>query len=173
MYCVNDMVLYGVDGVCRISGVMERKIRGDLCEYYILKPVYQENSTIFVPKNNEALRMKMRRILSVEEIYKLIKAMPDESTVWIENENMRRVRYKEILDKGDRMELIGLIKTLYLQSQSLKEKGKKLHMIDDRFMKDAEKTLYEEFAHVLNIEREHVLPFIMDQIEVNEKNAEH
>ena len=32
-------------------------------------------------------------------------------------------------------------------------------------MKDAERILYEEFAYVLHIERDQVLPFITEQIE--------
>ena len=49
------------------------------------------------------------------------------------------------------------------------EKGKKLHVNDARIFIEAEKMLYEEFAHVLHIEREQVLPFIMEQMEVEKK----
>ena len=134
-------------------------------EYYVLKPVYDPNSTIFVPLHNAKLTDKMRYVLSAEEIYELIQEMPDENTIWIEEESKRREQYKKILASGDRKDLVCLIKTLYLQQQKLKENGKKLHMAEDRFMKDAEKMLYEEFAHVLTIERDQVLPFIMDQME--------
>lgn len=46
---------------------------------------------------------------------------------------------------------------------------KRLHISDESFLKDAEKLLYEEFAHVLNITKDQVLPFIMRQIEIEEK----
>ena len=39
-------------------------------------------------------------------------------------------------------------------------------------MKDAEKLLYDEFAHVLSISPEQVLPFIMEQVELEEKRRE-
>lgn len=45
-------------------------------------------------------------------------------------------------------------------------KGKKLYKNDEKVMKEAEKMLYEEFAHVLDIRPDQVLPFIMQQIEV-------
>jgi CarD family transcriptional regulator len=157
-------VLYGVQGLCRIAEISERDFTGKRTEYYVLKPVYDEKATIFIPVQNEALIQKMRRILSSDEIYDLIRNMPAEETIWIENENARRERYKQILSGGDRAELIQLIKTLYQRQQSQKAKGKKLHVTDDRFMREAEKMLYEEFAHVLNISPEQVLPFIIDHI---------
>ena len=43
--------------------------------------------------------------------------------------------------------------------------GRKVHVCDERFLKEAEKILYDEFAHVLDIEPEQVLPYIFDQIE--------
>ena len=45
-------------------------------------------------------------------------------------------------------------------------KGKKLYKNDEKVMKEAEKMLYEEFAHVLDIRPDQVLPFIMQQVEV-------
>lgn len=36
-------------------------------------------------------------------------------------------------------------------------------------MKDAERILYEEFAYVLKIEKEQVLPLIMQEIQVEQK----
>lgn len=36
-------------------------------------------------------------------------------------------------------------------------------------MKDAENMLYEEFAYVLKIRKEQVLPFIMEQVQIEEK----
>ena len=91
--------------------------------------------------------------------------------LWIEDEKERKVVYKEILERGDRKELVGMIKALHLHEQKQKEKGRKLHMADERFFKTAEKVLYDEFALVLNIQPEQVLPFIMQQIHLEEKQA--
>ena len=78
--------------------------------------------------------------------------MPKEKPNWIENEQERKAKYKEIIAKGDRRELIRLIKSVYLHGQKLKLTGKKLHVVDERFLKEAERLLYDEFAHVLKIE---------------------
>lgn len=167
-FSLGDTVLYGVHGVCKIASMEEKTMGGETRAYYVLKPVYEENSTVYIPVDNEALKAKLKRILSPEEIYALIRSMPEEDSIWVEDEAQRKDRYQKILAKGDRAELIRLIKTLYLHSQSQTEKRKKLHISDEHFMKEAEKMLYEEFAHVLCISREQVLPFIMEQIQLGE-----
>lgn len=171
MYKANDTVLYATQGVCKISEISERNLSGSRMEYYVLKPVYDEKSTIFVPVDSKVLTAKMRRVLSAGEIHALIQAMPEENTIWVENEAERREVYKGILSRGERLDLIRLIKTLHEHQQSLKEKGRKMHVTDERFMKDAEKMLHEEFAHVLDMELEEVTPFILRQIEVETYQA--
>ncbi|GHV39216.1 hypothetical protein FACS1894187_18930 [Synergistales bacterium] len=168
-YKANDVILYATHGVCEIVEVAEKDLRGTPIEYYVLKPLYYDKCTIYVPVANEELVAKMRRLLSVSNIYALIEAMPDEGAVWTEDENERTEKYKEILERGDRTELVKLVKSLWHHQQSQRSKGKRLSCTDDRFMKDAEKMLYEEFAHVLDIKREQVLPFIIERIRVREK----
>ena len=43
-----------------------------------------------------------------------------------------------------------------------------MHVVDERFFKEAEKILYEEFAFVLNIKIEEVLPFIKDRLGIED-----
>lgn len=171
MYCVGDTVLYGSQGVCKIVGTDEKKIGGSKIEYFVLKPVYDENSTVFVPSSNDNLMSKMRSILSADEIYSMIKAMPDEDTIWIEDDNERKQKYQQIVLNGDRRKLVQLIKTLHLHEIAQREKNRKLHQSDEYILKQAEKLLYDEFALVLNIKPDEVLPFIMEQIEVEEKKS--
>ncbi|GHS89187.1 hypothetical protein AGMMS49957_11990 [Synergistales bacterium] len=168
-YKANDVILYATHGVCEIMEVAEKNLRGNPMEYYVLKPLYYDKCTIYVPVANEDLTVKMRRLLSVSEICALIEAMPSEGAVWTEDEGKRAEECKGILDRGDRTELVRLVKALYSHQQSQRSKGKKLSIADDHFMKEAEKMLYEEFAHVLDIKREQVLPFIIERIRVKEK----
>ena len=60
-YHVQDTVLYGQSGVCRIADIAEKDVGGGLRAYYVLQPVFEESATIFVPVGNEALTAKMRR----------------------------------------------------------------------------------------------------------------
>lgn len=85
MFNVNDTILYGTHGICKISDITEQNFNGSTKKYYILQPLHNVSSTIYVPMDNEKLLAKIRRILSEEELYELIKAMPDKETTWIEN----------------------------------------------------------------------------------------
>ena len=67
-YHVQDTVLYGQSGVCRIADIAEKDVGGGLRAYYVLQPVFEESATIFVPVGNEALTAKMRRVMSEAEI---------------------------------------------------------------------------------------------------------
>ena len=169
MYKVNDTVLYNTHGVCKIVGISEKDFGGNHAECYALKPVYHDKSMVFIPVNSSNALSKMHRILSVDQIYSLIKAIPDEKTVWIQDKDQRKEYYEKVLSGEDREELIKLIKTLHIYHQSLIQNGKKMHTIDRYFMKEAEKKLHEEFAYVLNIKPEEVIPFITDQVNIEEK----
>lgn len=165
MYQINDIVIYGTNGTCKIVDITDKDFGGTNKEYYILKPVSNISSTIYVPVNSKTLVEKMRRILSTVEIHQIIQSMPTEDSIWIEDESQRKERYRAIINNGDRTDLVKMIKALYQQQLDLEDQGKKLHVSDERFFKEAEKLLYEEFAIVLNIKESEVLPFILNQIE--------
>jgi CarD family transcriptional regulator len=165
MYLKDEMVLYSTYGVCRIAEIAEKDMGGSLRRYYVLKPLRSGDATIFVPSDNESLTSKIRRVMSEDEARSLIDAMPDEGTIWMEDEQARRDRYREILSSGSRKELVRLIKTLYLHKQSQKGRGKKMKSPDEDILKSAEKMLHDEFAYVFNIKREEVLPLIVGRLE--------
>ncbi len=165
MYKINDTVVYSPCGVCRIAEITTRDFSGEPTEYYVLRPVGGNNKNIYyIPTQNEALTAQMRRVLTREEIDELIRVMPDENFIWIEDEYQRKEEYRKIIRNGDRHELVKLIKTLYIHQQSRLEQKKKLRSTDEHFLKDAENMLYEEFAYVLNIGKDEVLPYIRQHI---------
>lgn len=166
MYQIGDMVLYGMEGVCEITGKEHRATAGVEGDYYVLKPVENGQSTVWVPAGNPQLVHKMRKLLSAQEVYQLIHKMASQPVMpWEDNDRARRDHFQEILRSGDRISLISMIRTLYLHQQELAAKGKKLHLSDEKQMKEAEKQLHEEFAHVLHIDRDQVVPFIVREIE--------
>lgn len=170
MYKINDCIVYGTEGICEIVDIAEKQF-GDKCDtYYVLKPLYTKGSTVMVPVSNDLLVSKMRYMLSSQEIKDLIDKIPTEDAFeWIEDDKKRKDEFKKIILSGDRLLLIKLIKTMFVQGEEKKKLGKRLHTIDERFLKDAEKMLYEEFAVGLNIKKEEVLPYIISKIEaINE-----
>ena len=169
MFSIGDTVVYGTQGVCLISEITEREICKKKMRYYVLRPVYQENNTIFVPVDNETLTARMCAVLSDEEIKELIRAIPDEDTMWIDDDIKRRTKYREILSSSDRYAIVRVIKTLHAEQQRRKELGKKLPQGDEILLHRAESLLHSELALVLNISLEQVVPFVTQQIEIEKK----
>ena len=151
MFQINDVINYGSQGVCQITGIEEKSISGVKREYFVLSPIMDQAATIYVPTDNEVILKKMRRLLTVSEINTLIDSMPDEQTVWIENVNERRERYKNLLSEGNHAALIQMIKTIYTHKKEREAAGKRLHVMDEHFFKDAEQILYNEFQYVLKV----------------------
>ena len=168
MYKIGENVLYGSEGVCKIADIVSRVINNQEKKFYLLTSS-SNKMNILVPLDNELSLAKMRKILSKEEIYKLIEAMPDNETIWINDKNVRKKKYNEIIVKGDHEQIVKLIKTLYLNKQEQIKKGKKFHVQDMYLLDAAEKMLYEEFSYTLDIQPDEVLPFILKNIKLNEK----
>lgn len=165
MFKVNDTIMYGTQGICKIVEIAEKDFMGAKKEYYVLKPINNEGATLFAPKDNEKIEAKMRRILSKEEIYKLIEAMPYEEANWVSNENERREKYKGIIACGDHVELIKMIKALYFHKEEREMDGKHLYLSDERFLKEAERILYDEFQYVLKIQKDELMNLMFKRVE--------
>lgn len=164
MFQTGDAVLYGMNGVCRISDVSSQSFGGVSAEYYVLHPINNEAATVFVPTGSDGLVRKMRPVLTREQICELIRSMPEETPIWVENENQRRMVYREILENGDRTAIVRVLKTLHQHREEQVSRGKKLRMTDERVFRDAERLLYDEFAFVLAIGRDEVPSFIDREI---------
>ena len=169
MYQIGDLVQYGMNGVCKLTEIREESFGGKKEKYYFLTSIGRHNNTVYVPLSNETLVGKMRRILKPDEIYQIIEAMPDEKADWIEDDAVRKETFRTILKSGDCRRIMKMIKSLYLHKQELAQNSKKLHAGDEQLFREAENILYEEFAIVLHIQKEEVLPFIMKKIELKER----
>ena len=163
MFRINDHIIYNNMGVYRIVDIRKEKdINNNETDYYILKPVYGNNLTIKTPVNCK--KVFMRKIIKREDVLSLIESLPEQETMWIEDNKKKNELFKATLKKGEPGGLANLVKTLYLEKKEKTAAGKKLMKIDEDIMKAAEKNLYEEFAAALNITPEEVLPFIMNYV---------
>ena len=171
MFHCGETVLYGTEGVCRIAEIREMKVGRTRENYYVLKPVYRESATIYVPVDNEKLVARMRRLLSAQEIDSLLGAVALEDVPWVDDPNERRTVYGEILASGDRCRIVRMIRTLYLRRQQLRTAGRQLRSGDDQLLREAEKLLPDEFALVLAIPQQEVPAYIRSRIEAGENAA--
>ena len=165
MFKVNDVVVYSSQGVCEIIGIEEQKIGGEIKRYFVLKPKNDKGATCYVPTWNEKAWSKMRRVMTKEDIDTLIDSMPNKKPTWIANENERKEIYKRILASGDQATIISIVQALFSHKKEREAEGKRLHMSDEHFMKDAEQILYNEWQYVLNVDKAGLMDYIYNRIE--------
>lgn len=166
MLKIGEKVLYGVAGACTVTGICTRRFsEAGEREYYVLSPVHDARTTLYVPVDGETLRSKVKRLLSEEEVEGLIASMPQEKPLWIADEKARQEAYKGVLRRGDRRELIGMTKALYHHRQKLAAAGRRMRAADERIFREAEKLLCDEFAAVLGLRPSEVIGFIAGKLE--------
>ena len=170
--CLNigDTVHYGAHGVCRVSGTEKMDMGGGKKDYYLLRPVSEEHIQLFLPAEGDPERLRLRKVLSAEEIYALVEQEKAWDTEWLSDSKVRRELSTKTLRSGDTVELMRMVKALHGHAERLPV-GKSLPMSDLEQMRNAEKQLYNEFCYVLDITKEQVLPFILGQLRVEAKTG--
>lgn len=100
MYSVGQTVLYGTNGVCSITDITTKRVGKVSLEYYVLKPICSNTSTLFVPTHNEQLVSKIRYVLSEDEIRSILDDLP-ECGEWNDNKAERAEIFKKVISKGN------------------------------------------------------------------------
>lgn len=168
-YQKGDRIVYGMSGICEVEGIKSLSLSREKPKtmYYILKPLSNAGSTIFVPCDNEALRAKMRNILSKDEIDHILAQAKGKQMAWIDDRRLRSENFHEILSKGIRNELLLLISCIYLKKQELHACGKKLSSDDEAILQSGQKLVEEEFSCALHTKPEEVGKYIRTALGIN------
>ncbi|MBQ8971369.1 MAG: CarD family transcriptional regulator [Lachnospiraceae bacterium] len=171
MYQKNDMVIYGSQSVCEVVnvGTLSMGMIDKKKKYYTLRPIYQRDSVVYVPVDNE--KPVMRPVISKKEAQELVDKIPSIKAAWIEKEVEREQEYKKARSSCDPERLIMIIKALYNRKKERIEDGKKVTVIDERYFKMAEKQLHEELAYALGMSKEEIGPYITAHIQGTKKAA--
>ena len=106
----------------------------------------------------------MRPLLSKQEVDELLSSDIMDAQCWIEDENQRKQHYRELIVSGDRARLIGMIRCLYRHKENQIKLGRKFHLSDENFLRDAEKLLSSEFAYVLGVPQSDVGKYIQEHL---------
>ena len=157
-------IIYGSNGVCRVTDIRREKLYGKQQTYYILTPVGNPGSVIYVPADSEALLSKMKQIVCPEEILAILSGLKDEEMPWEADNRLRAELFDGLIARGDRRELLLMIRTLYLRRVRLAEQKKRLGSADENALKRAEKLINDEFSFALSIAPEDVPAYIRDRL---------
>lgn len=164
-YKVDDYVVYRRSGICRIADIRRENFSsvGER-EYYVMKPLHDDRSKFYVPADIDDDDNCMRKVLSTEEIKSAISQAESFDGVWDDNSDIRSANFAKLLAGGNSAEVLWLFKSLSLYKKKLKDENRKFYDSDNKMLNAAEKIITEEFAFVLGIGRDEVIPYIMQRL---------
>ena len=165
MFQLGQMVVYGAHGVCRIVEEEKRIVDRKQVVYLVLEPVGNNGSRFLVPSQNAVAMGKLKPILSQEELESLLRADAALTDNWISNEALRKQTYHELIHSADRAKLIGMVRSLYRFKAAQTAAGKKCHVSDENFLRDAEKLLASELSVVMQISFEGARNYLRTQLQ--------
>lgn len=165
MFQKKDTVFYAHSGLCHIEDICQKKILNVEKEYYVLRPLNDPHSLIYVPVDNHTLVSQMQKVLSREEVEAIISQLKEQPDLWIDDKNQRKERFQAILHSGDCLQITTMLKSIHHQRQALIAKKKKLPAADESIYHEAEKMLINTFSHILNLEPNEVIPYIINRVE--------
>ena len=152
-YNTGDTVLYG-SSVCSISGIKEMRFGTDIKQYYILKPIFEPQSTVYHPVDGDPA--KLRPPISADEARRIVTAppMPD----WESDDRLRREEFFRILHSGSCAEVVSMVKLICRRKREVK----KLRAADERSLSDGKGLVAGELAYALGITKDEAIKAITD-----------
>lgn len=160
MYQIGDRVVYGMHGVCIVTDHEQRMIDRKSVTYLVLEPIGQGGSRYLIPTHNAAAMAKIHPLMNAEELKGLLESAKVSADCWIKEENQRKQHYRELIGSCDRMRLLQMVCSLYRHKAAQNAAGRKCHLCDDNFLRDAEKLLSGEIAVIMGIEPVQALQYL-------------
>ncbi|MGN0468364.1 MAG: CarD family transcriptional regulator [Acutalibacteraceae bacterium] len=167
LYKVGETVVCKGSGVCKITDIRRERFGDSAQKYYILTPVYETCPTkLFIPVANE--KNRIRALICADDIAEYISsAASDFNSLWIDDEKEREKAFDEIIKSEDYAKIIKIVGEIHSYQNEKRKKNGKLRQSDERIMKEAEKTINNEFAFVLDISPEEVKGYILSKLREN------
>lgn len=164
MFEIGDFVIKANSGICRVDDIGHLDISTANKErlYFFLTPLNEANTKLYVP--TDKADSGLRRVITEEEAWKIIDAIPDIDEAWIADDKQREQKYKEVIQSCDLEKLISIIKNMYHRKQKRTAQGKKNTSIDEHFFKLAENNLYTELAFAIGKNKEDMQEIIAGKI---------
>ena len=165
MLQVGTQVVYGIHGVCSIIDVEVQRVDRKKVEYFVLESREHPGARYYVPTQNQVALSKLRPLLTKEELELLLSTDVAQVDAWIPDENQRKQKYRELINSGDRAALISMVRSLLQHKESQLAAGRKFHLCDENFLRDAQKLLSSEFSLILGIPQDQIGQYILNRIQ--------
>jgi CarD family transcriptional regulator len=151
LYQIGQLIIYGSEGVCRVEAIGPLNMRGapKNLDYYTLAPLYR-SGTVFAPVDTTVFT---RPVITRQEAEELIAKIPEVPAEVYESSNPRLLaeHYQGYLKSYDCTQLVSLLRGIGEKGRMAVGRGRRLGMVDERCMKQAEEMLHGELAVALDI----------------------
>ncbi len=165
MFKVGDAVIHPAEGVCRITEITEKEFSGKTDKYYVLKSVYDSKSTVYIPVEIVREKGKIRPALDEKQVNDIIDGLDSCQPFKTDNDNQRRLLFKDILASGNTDEMRQMLRTVHLLKKDIRTSGKKIKVSDERIIRETEHSVFSEFAFSLGISPEEIPQYISERLQ--------
>ena len=148
MFETGEKIVYGVNGVCTVTGTCVSPFGGgDLRVYYTLQPLDDNASVIYTPA--EGGRVVMRPLVSPAEAEEILAGAATYGELSVHSEKQRRDIYRAALASTDPREYVRIIRTVEHRKAIALRTHRHIAITDTEFERGARYCLFNEFAIVL------------------------
>lgn len=164
MFDIGDLLLYGTNGVCRVSEICSSPFdSNDERHFYKLTPIAENSSlVIYTPVDNN--QIVMRPLISKEEAEALVARIPEIERIAVAIEKHRKETYRETIREGNPEGYVKIIKTVRARREYFKRTRRRVPDLDNDFEHTARLCLYGELSTVLGISREEISRIVLEGI---------
>ncbi len=166
MFKTGDTVVHAAEGICRIEGIERKTFDGKNDEYYVLRSVHDNRSTVYIPVEAVRLNPKIRLVLTKPQIDEIIGLVHAQTPLKYENDNVRRKLFRECLSCGECEKIAQLIRTVFEIKTAIRKSGKRPRVTDERIIRETEAAISSEFAYSLGVSEEEVAELIEEKLAV-------
>jgi len=165
MFQPGELVVYGTTGVCRVESITKPNLTGAdrNKSYYLLKPL-QQDGVIYTPVENP--KVSIRPLISREEAEALIDLIPTIQAEACRAPTLQALaqHYQAAVRSNDCRDLIEMMMSIYAKRQQAEAHNRRLGLVDERYMKQAERLLHGELSAALGIPFEEVPSYIAQRV---------
>ena len=151
MFSINDYIVYGSEGVCRVEEIGHPQISGldSSKQYYTLVPAFRSGK-IYTPVDSP---ITMRYVINSEEAKALVSKIPEIAfDLEVPNDfKLATAYYREIVRSYECEKLVSVIKYIGSKQKKLALIKKSLSALESRTLKMAEDMLYSELGFALEL----------------------
>ncbi len=160
MFELNEVLVYGNNGVCKLEDIRQESVMGTAHTYYILAPVYDDRSKFYVPVANKALTSTLRPVMMKETLHQMLMSIKNSVPTWEKDDRKRSQHFHDIVVGGMSEELLTVMKELVIHKKELQHTVKRLHASDEKVLSVCKKIVGEEFAYAFGVDVKDALDHI-------------